>query len=262
MNKKESDSALLPHGLPVAGWGHALAFVGRMEPGAGQSLSAALTALPANAVHEVYAARGDTAVMTGFGVMLALMLAADKPCFFVRVQSRDGAMLYPPGLAVLGLDPARCFTVHAPDLLAALRATADIARSGAAGAVLVEVEGNPRLMNLTASRRLALAAEKSATAVLLLRPGAQEAPSAAYSRWHIEPALSTPLLAEAPGGPAFAVTLLRHRRMAAGQRAQLIWNVDHGQFEEKGRATRAAASGGASALAARRTADPRASRAA
>jgi protein ImuA len=258
MNKRASDSALLPHGLPVAGWGHALAAVGKGDIGARRSLPAILAALPANAVHEVYAARDDKAAMTGFGVMLALMLAGDKPCFFVRTQNRDGAMLYPPGLAALGLDPARCFTVHAPDLLSALRATADIARSGAAGAVLLDVEGNPRLLDLTASRRLALAAEKAGTVVLLLRSGAREAPSAAYSRWQISPMLSTPLLAEAPGGPAFAITLLRHRRMAAGQQAQLIWNGEDGQFEEQA----APASGRAPALAARRAVDPRASRAA
>lgn len=252
MNKNETDSALRSLALPDAGWGHALAALGKVrekvegEAGgragtAPQSLADIIGQLPANACHELLAGgKGDAASLLGFGAMLAMLLSAKRenaPCFFVRPLQRRGGRVYPPGLAALGLDPARCFSVHAPDLIAALKATADIARSGAAGAVLVEVEGNPRLLDLTASRRLALAAEQSGTAVLLLRMGAREAPSAAYSRWQICAVPSTPLLAEAPGGPAFAVTLLRHRRMAAGLSEQLIWNPEEWKFDEQAVAT-------------------------
>ncbi len=272
MNNQQSDSARLPLALPVAGWGHALAAI-KTEPDSRQPLPDILAALPANACHEVFAmVKGDSASMAGFAMMLALMLTGDAPCFFVRVAGRNGMLLYPAGLVELGLDPARCFNVHAPDLLSALRATADIARSGAAGAVLVEVEGNPRLLDLTASRRLALAAEKSGTLVLLLRSGAQATPSAAYSRWQVASAPSQPLLANAPGVPAFAVTLLRHRRMQAGRAARLIWNFEDQCFDEQDTITAPqrsggeAASGRASALATGRAAaphtQPRSSRAA
>jgi protein ImuA len=264
MNKKSSDSALLSHALPVAGWGHALAAMGEWQ--GTQSLPRVVAALPANACHEVFAAtKGDIAAMSGFGVMLAAMLSGDLPCFFVRPFRRNAGGLYPPGLAALGIDPSACFSVHAPDLLSALKATADIARSGAAGAVLVEIEGNPRLLDLTASRRLALAAEKSGTAVLLLRLGARQTVSAAYSRWQVASAPSTPLLAGAPGGPAFDVTLLRHRRMAAGQSARLIWNFQEQRFDEQDvahskqdgpqRVNGEAAFGAAFSMASRRAAD-------
>lgn len=221
MNKLSSDSR----------WGHALAALGETRP---DSLADVLGQLPANACHELLArGKEDEASLFGFGAMLAAMLAGDLPCFFVRPLRRNAGLLYPPGLAGFGIDPAYCFSVHAPDLLAALKATADIARSGAAGAVLVEVEGNPRLLDLTASRRLALAAEKSGTAVLLLRLGGWATVSAAYSRWQVASAPSTPLLAEAPGGPAFEITLLRHRRMAAGQSARLVWNEQEQKFYEQ-----------------------------
>ena len=283
MNKPAPDSALMPEGLPrdlaAAGWGHALADMReglKSTENKRQSLATILGQLPANACHEVLAAgKADAASLFGFGIMLAMMLAGDAPCFLIREQRRgDGALLYPPGLAQLGLEPDRCFSVHAPDLLAALRAAADIARSDAAGAVLVEVDGNPRLLDLTASRRLALAAEKSGTAVLLLRSGAREAPSAAYSRWQVRSALSTsPALAADEekglgfGPPAFAVTLLRHRRMAAGMEARLIWNVEERRFDEQSPESCAesdgkAASGRLAALAARRAAGARAHRAA
>lgn len=249
-----SDS--IRHALSDAGWGHALAAMGAaMEEAqtAKASLAQLLAALPTNACHEIVARdKGGAAALLGFGAMLGVALAKARdnaPCFFVRELRRSGGLLYPPGLAQLGIDPALCFSVHAPDLLAALKATADIARSGAAGAVLVEVEGNPRLLDLTASRRLALAAEKSGTSVLLLRTSAHDTLSAAYSRWQVAPAPSPPLLADAPGGPAFAVTLLRHRRMMGGQAARLTWNAEERRFD----AQQEAPHGSAPALASSRT---------
>jgi protein ImuA len=272
MNKYASDSALLPSGLPAGAWGHALA---RMRTQGEEESRTALAdvlmhAMPANALHEIFAASaGDAASASGFALMLAAMLDKEKRALFlIREYRRGSGRYYPPGLAELGIDPARCFSVDAPDTLAALKATADIARSGAAGVVLIELAGNPRLLDLTASRRLALAAEQTGTAVLLLRLGARESPSAAYSRWQVASAESAPLLADAPGGPAFTVTLLRHRRMAAGQSARLRWNTEEQKFDEQnvasksGEPARAAAFGPALSLALRRTADPRPRRAA
>jgi hypothetical protein len=310
MNKKSSDS--IRQHLPDAGWGHALAALGDAQAEQ-RSLADILAGLPVNACHEILGkGKGDAASLFGFGAMLAAMLSAarnDAPCFFVRPLRRGGGRLYPPGLAGLGIDPARCFSVHAPDLLAALKATADIARSGAAGAVLVEIEGNPRLLDLTASRRLALAAEKAGTTVLLLRMGAREAPGAAYSRWQVTSATSTlsnlPVHAELVepkaargqphlgypirpstgsglteretigqsgmgfGPPTFDIRLLRHRRMAAGQSAQLTWNLKEQKFDEQF-ATQSPQRGSAGeatfgrlfSLAARRAADPHTRRAA
>jgi protein ImuA len=277
MNKYASDSALLPSGLPAGAWGHALA---RMRTQGEEESRTALAdvlmhAMPANALHEIFAASaGDAASASGFSLMLAAMLDKGIPdresraLFLIREYRRGSGRYYPPGLAELGIDPARCFNVDAPDTLAALKATADIARSGAAGVVLIELAGNPRLLDLTASRRLALAAEQTGTAVLLLRLGARESPSAAYSRWQVASAKSVPLLADAPGLPAFTVTLLRHRRMAAGQSARLMWNMEEQKFDEQnvasksGEPARAAAFGPALSLALRRTADPRPRRAA
>ncbi len=243
------DSVALSRAVPVSdssgdgfsetGWGHALARMRAAD--AGEDTPAASLAqilqhdMPANALHEVFAAsRTDNASASGFTLMLAAMLSPeDAPLFLVREYRGGSGRLYPAGLSALGIDPARCFSIDAPDMLSALKATADIARSGAAGAVLIEVEGRPRLLDLTASRRLSLAAEKSGTAVLMLRLGSQATPSSAYSRWQVASAQSTPLLADAPGEAAFTTTLLRHRRMAAGQSARLIWNPEKRKFDEQ-----------------------------
>ena len=189
MNIKRFDLAQLPPGLALATGGRAFA---RSEtPCAGSLVHALNEWLPADALHEVFAAKPlDRASGWGFALLLAARLAAGRSLFFVRQGRRGQGRLYPPGLAELGMDPELCFQLHAPDTLALLRATADIARSGAAGAVLAEIEGNPRLFDLTASSRLALAAEKSGTAVLLLRVAAHEEPGAAYSRWGVVSAAS------------------------------------------------------------------------
>jgi protein ImuA len=189
--------------------------------------------LVAGAVHEVFARDGqgeaghDASAM-GFALMLALrLLLSGETILWLReerVQRRAG--LYGPGLAELGLDPARLVLGVLPDARALLRAGVDALRcAGGLGAVILELHGNPPLLDLTASRRLALAAESSGVTPLLLRLGsARPAPSAARTRWDVAPMPSARLEADAPGYPALAVTLLRQRGGPAGLGFELEWD--------------------------------------
>eukprot|EP01035_Chromulina_nebulosa_P064639 gene64639-88434_t len=59
--------------------------------------------------------------------------------------------------------------------------------------------------------------------MLLLRVAASPAASAAATRWLVQAAPSRPLAANAPGPPAFTVTLLRHRGGAAGN----TWHLEN-----------------------------------
>jgi protein ImuA len=135
--------------------------------------------------------------------------------------------LHAPGLAAFGLDPARLILVRARDTIGVLRAGVEAARCGGLGAVIIEPWGNHRALDLTATRRLALAAEKSGVAVILLRQGGEAEVSAASTRWRVGALASGPLAANAPGRPAFDVTLLRHRAGPAGSTWRLEW--DHEQ---------------------------------
>ncbi len=131
--------------------------------------------------------------------------------------------MHGPGLADLGLDPARLILGVLPDAKALLRAGVDALRCSALGAVILELGGNPALLNLTSSRRLALAAEASGVTPLLLRVrAARPSPSAAQTRWQVSSAPSAPLAADAPGHPALTLGLLRQRGGPAG----LDWNVE------------------------------------
>jgi protein ImuA len=192
--------------------------------------------LALGACHEIFAREeSGGASATGFAVMLAQRLMQEGPQTMLwlreeKVQRRAG--LNGAGLADLGLDPARLILGILPDAKALLRASVDALRCrGALGVVMLELSGNPRLLDLTASRRMALAAEASGVTLLLLRTDrASPAPSAACTRWEVGPAPSHSLEADAPGHPMFAVTLLRQRGGPADFNWILEWDRDAGHF--------------------------------
>ncbi len=135
------------------------------------------------------------------------------PLLWLREESAQRrAALHGPGLADLGLDPARLILGVLPDAKALLRAGVDALRCSALGVVVLELGGNPALLDLTGSRRLALAAEASGVTPLLLRVrDARPSPSAAQTRWQVASAPSAALAADAPGHPALTLGLLRQR---------------------------------------------------
>lgn len=187
-----------------------------------------------HALHEVFAASSeDASAATGFAMMTAIRACpAGGPVLWVREQrcSRNSGQLHAPGLLELGLDPASLILVEAPDTLAALRAGAEIVKCGQVGAVVIEPWGKAPLLDLTASRRLSMAAAASGVLTLVVRVEAAPMPSAAQTRWQVASAPSSPLPAEAPGYPAFDITLLRHRGGIAGFETRVEWNRDTRSF--------------------------------
>lgn len=190
------------------------------------------------ALHEIYAAEvADLAAATGFALGLALRAGQveERTILWARQDFVDAeaGRLHAPGLNELGLDPARLLLVRARDGEGVLRAGAEAARCPALGAVLIEPWGEPRPFDLTASRRLALAAEASGVPVLLLRVAAAEAPSAARTRWQVRALASRALEANAPGAPAFVLRLLRQRGGAAEREWRVEWDRDRHRFAER-----------------------------
>ncbi|QIG79400.1 ImuA family protein [Stakelama tenebrarum] len=209
-------------------------------------------------LHEFYGAGGED---KGAAVAMALLLGGgqctrETPLLWLRIADRrQRAAPYGPGLAAMGVDPDAIILTRLPDLPALLKAAADSVRHGAPGAVLLEIDGRAPQWDLTASRRLTLAAERTDTMVLVVRGDAQPGASAAHSRWQVASAASSPLPANAPGNPVFDMRLLRQRGGREGLHVQLEWDREQAVF-------RAPLSGGASALPAGGTADRRVSRAA
>jgi protein ImuA len=187
-------------------------------------------------VHELYATEADDGPSAaGFAAMIALRAVGRRaPIFWLRTDEaeRHGGVIHGPGLIELGGDPDSLVLGQTPDARTLLRVAADAARCPGLGALIVEAHGKCPLFDLTASRRLALAVEQSGVTLLMLRLGAEPAPSAADTRWAVSAAPSQALEADAPGAPAFEIELLRRRSGPAGMRWRLEWNRDRLTFTD------------------------------
>jgi protein ImuA len=187
-------------------------------------------------LHELFAAEAaDGPAAAGFAAMLTrLALPPTAPLLWLRQEEaeRGGGGLSASGLVQVGIDPARLVLLVLPDPVTLLRAAADVVRCTSVGAAVIELWKQPRALDLTASRRLAVAAEESGVTALMLRIDAQALPSAAHTRWQVAAAPSTALEANAPGHPAFAIELLRQRGRPSGGRWRLEWDRERAQFGE------------------------------
>jgi len=182
-------------------------------------------------LHEIYAAEaGDAGSATGFAGMLSNRLGGGIVWLREEAAVRGGGHLHAPGLVEIGLDPARLLLGLLPDALSVLRAAADVVRCAGVGVAVIELHRDPKVLDLTASRRLALAAEESGVAALLLRIAATPVASAADTRWAVRSCASQPLPANAPGHPTFDLELLRQRGRGADGRWQVEWNREQAVF--------------------------------
>lgn len=203
-------------------------------------------------LHELFAAsEEDSGAAAGFAAMLAALAvrggASLSPASSSRVSPGQagtviwlrerlaevrGGCLHAPGLAELGLDPGRVILGVLDDPLALLRVANDVVRCGQVNVVVIELWRQPRLLDLTASRRLAVAAEQSGVTALMLRAEAEPTASAAQTRWSIASAAAVPLEADAPGFPTLDLELLRQRGGPSGLAWRVEWDRDQGQFCE------------------------------
>ena len=193
--------------------------------------------LTSGRVHEVYSAEADDgAAAIGFAMALASNLSegGQRPALWLRSASamRFGGVLQAQGWAEFGGAPEIALFGMVPDGLGLLRAAVDALRCPALSVVIAESWGAMRELDLTASRRLSLAAEKSGVTLLLLRLNAISAPSAAQTRWQVASAPSRALPGHAPGAPVFNITLLRQKSGPCGMDWRLEWDRDRCIFRE------------------------------
>ncbi|WP_240387221.1 ImuA family protein [Brevundimonas naejangsanensis] len=193
------------------------------------------TPLAVGVVHDLYAAApADAVAVNAFGLGLALQAAKGRPIVWGlhEMMAQEAGRPYAPGLLQMGLSPRDLMLVRARDVQTLLAVGEDALRSPAVGAVVLSAWGEARAMSLTASRRLVLAAQTGGGTLFLIRASAEPAPSAAETRWSVRAAPSRPLEADAPGRPAFSVTLLRHRGGAAPRTWIMEWDRERQSFVE------------------------------
>jgi len=220
--------------------GSASAQQGRVALGHGECDAALSGGLAVGTVHEVFAEAGrQSAAATGFVAGLSARVAARRPLLWVRqdFSEREAGSLSMSGLCELGLDPRCLVSVRAPDADSALRTAADALACDALGAVVLEIWGEVRRLDLVASRKLTLAAQASGVTALLLRLAAAPQPSTAETRWIVRAAHSPPAAhwqpptAHAWGTPVFDAHLVRNRHGQTG-RWIMEWKCDERLFNE------------------------------
>jgi protein ImuA len=126
----------------------------------------------------------------------------------------ESGRLYPPGLPSRNL-----IHVEARDARDALWAMEEGVRCAALSAVIGELWGDPRALDFTATRRLAVASERSGTPCWLVRLGATANLSGARMRWRVAsaPSLVNALDGRAPGLAAWGAELFRARGHPPGR---------------------------------------------
>jgi protein ImuA len=177
-------------------------------------------------LHEVQAADASA---TGFLLGLAERAHPSRKLVWIAQDfaSLEHGYLAPTGLAELGLSPDRVILMRAADGKDALRAGSDALACPVLGAVVIEIPGNPKVLDLTASRRLMLGAQQKGVTAFLLRTQMEPEPSAAETRWHVRSAPSREI--EDWGSPRFEAALTRNRHGETG-RWIMEWDSDNRIF--------------------------------
>jgi protein ImuA len=157
----------------------------------------------------------------GWAGFLLAQVDRTKPLLWVqeRMAILESGRVHPPGLP-----PCELIHVEARDARDALWAMEEGLRCAALSCVIGEIWGDPRALDFTATRRLAVASERSGVAAFLIRLGGHANLSGARMRWQIAsaPSLANDLDPRAPGRPAWGAELFRARGFAPGR-----WTLAH-----------------------------------
>lgn len=182
-------------------------------------------------LHEVYSAIGHEAAATGFTAGLAMRVAENKHLLWIAQDfaATEFGALSATGLLELGFDPDHLLMLCVANVGDGLRAASDALACQALGAVVIEISGRPKALDMTTSRRLTLAAAEKAVTVFLLRFCTQPGISTAETRWLVRGASSSGQ-DKNWGRPVFGAHLIRNRH---GQTGEWImeWNGDERTFK-------------------------------
>jgi len=167
---------------------------------------------------ELFAVHPRDGAWAGF---LLAQLDTGKPLLWVqeRMAILESGRIHPSGLPSQDL-----IHVEARDARDALWAMEEGLRCAGLSAVIGEIWGDAKALDFTATRRLAVASERSGVAAFLIRLGGHANLSGARMRWLIgsAPSLANELDSKAPGTPAWDAELFRARAMPPGR-----WSVAH-----------------------------------
>ena len=167
---------------------------------------------------EIFAAHPRDGGWTGF---LLAQVDPAKPLLWVqdRMSILESGRIHPPGLPSQDL-----IHVEARDARSALWTMEEGVRCFGLSCVIGEIWGDPKVLDFTATRRLAVASERSGVPCWLVRLGGSANLSGARMRWRIAsaPSLVNSLDPRAPGMSAWDAELFRARGVPPGR-----WSLAH-----------------------------------
>lgn len=167
---------------------------------------------------ELFVAHPRDAGWTGF---LIAGKRSRRPVLWVqeRMAILESGRIHPPAIAI-----PEIIHVETRDARSALWAMEEGLRCAELAMVIGELWGDPAAVDFTATRRLAVAAERSGVAAYLIRLGGHPNLSGARMRWRIAslPSLANRLDSRAPGPAAWDAELFRARGQPPGR-----WKIAH-----------------------------------
>ncbi|WP_246191217.1 hypothetical protein [Aureimonas leprariae] len=162
---------------------------------------------------------------TGFALALGILFGAspERPLIWIgtTLAFREAGKLHGPGLLDIGLDPRAFLCVGTSRLADAVWAAEEAARAGLAALAVLEVRGNPALLELEGTRRLHLRAGGGGAPLVLLRQGGRAEATAAPLRLRVA---AGPSPSPSTGIPAFRLGLEKARGLPP-QEIVVGWNV-------------------------------------
>lgn len=181
------------------------------------------------ALHELApAAPMQFGAAAGFALALASLATrrGDRPALIIQTDfgTLETGVLYGPGLECFGLPMQRVIALRVPRPVDVLWACEEALKSRGVAIVMAELPEAGAVADLTATRRLTLAARTGDGIGLLLRQRPSPLATAATTRWQVAAAPSAPDRYGGLGPTTFALELNRNRR---GRCSRFIVCWDH-----------------------------------
>lgn len=176
-------------------------------------------------IHE-FMPKGAPDMASAAGFIFGLAARAETPTAHTLYIQHDFTAAefgrpYLPGLTFSGVDTRALIYLNVPRAEDVLWAMSEALKCRGFAAVIAEFPPATRVLDLTMTRRLALAAQEGGGLGLILRHASDIEPNAATTRWQIASAPSTPDIFGGLGHPTFQLDLVKNRFGQCGQ-----WRVE------------------------------------
>jgi protein ImuA len=189
--------------------------------------------LARGALHELTPTPGQQpGAVTGFALALAALASSGgRSTLWIQTDfaALEAGIPYGLGVELFGLPLRHLLILRVSRPLDLLWAFEEALKSHSLATVVAELPESGAAVDLTATRRLTLAARAGGGLGLLLRHRASPLPSAAMTRWQVAPAISHPDAYGGLGRTAFDLSLSKNRRGYCG-RWIVCWNHDERIF--------------------------------